>query len=128
MHPFYLSDFNPIVGGLPGANRLGLETTYWCDTLDQQVIDFVNENAPKDALVGIFPYPELVTIAHRELGSFREDLNLVNYRKQPADWLILMHRRGMFGDREFKLSQCVEAIFERRRIGVTLSQVFDLNR
>ena len=128
MHPYYLSDYGPIAGGLPGAHRLGLETTYWCDALDRQVIDFVNENAPKDAAVGIFPYPELITIAHREVGSFREDLKLVNYWKEPADWLILMHRRGTFGDREYILSQSDTAIFESRRIGVTLSQVFDLNR
>jgi hypothetical protein len=128
MHPHYLSDYNPIAGGLPGAHRLGLETTYWCDSIDPKVIEFVNEKAPEGAQIGILPYPELVTIAHRDLGTFREDLKLVDARKQSSDWIILMYRRGMFGDRERKLSELASPVFERRKFGVTLSQVFDETR
>lgn len=128
IHPYYLSDYNLFSGCLPGAQRLGLETTYWCDALDQEVINFVNERAPRGTAVGIFPYPELVSIAHRDLGSFREDLQLVDYQKRPADWLILVHRRGMFDDRAEKLSQNKGALFERGKFGVTLCQVFELTR
>jgi 4-amino-4-deoxy-L-arabinose transferase-like glycosyltransferase len=128
MHPLYLSDYNPLAGGLPGASRIGLETTYWCDVIDQQVIDFINETAPKGTAIGIFPYPKLVVLAHLDLGSFRKDLELVDYHKRPADWLILMHRRGMFGDREQKLSQLQTALFGRKKFGVTLCQVFELSR
>ncbi len=34
MHPFGLSYFNGFVGGLRGADRLGLERTYWGDSID----------------------------------------------------------------------------------------------
>jgi hypothetical protein len=33
-HPFGLSYYNLLVGGLPGAERLGLELTYWGDAAD----------------------------------------------------------------------------------------------
>ena len=39
MHPFGLSYYNLAVGGLPGAERLGLELTYWGDAIDRQLLD-----------------------------------------------------------------------------------------
>jgi hypothetical protein len=32
LHPFELSYYNELVGGLPGAQRLGMETTYFAST------------------------------------------------------------------------------------------------
>lgn len=39
LHPFQLSYYNLLVGGLPGAERLGLELTYWGDTVDRTLLD-----------------------------------------------------------------------------------------
>ena len=39
MHPFGLSYYNALVGGLPGAERLGLELTYWSDAIDNVLLD-----------------------------------------------------------------------------------------
>ena len=41
-HPYLLSYFNPLVGGLKGAQQLGFETTYWGEALNQEVIDKIN--------------------------------------------------------------------------------------
>ena len=38
-HPFGLSYYNLLVGGLPGAERLGLEVTYWSDAIDNVLLD-----------------------------------------------------------------------------------------
>lgn len=38
MHPFGLSYHNALVGGLPGAERLGLELTYWSDPIDGRLL------------------------------------------------------------------------------------------
>ena len=35
-YPFGLSYYNVLVGGLPGAERLGLEVTYWSDAVDRR--------------------------------------------------------------------------------------------
>src|SRR5581483_1472399 len=37
MHPLGLSYYNLLVGGLPGAERLGLELTYWGDAVDREL-------------------------------------------------------------------------------------------
>ena len=39
LHPFGLSYYNLLVGGLPGAERLGLELTYWGDAVDRVLLD-----------------------------------------------------------------------------------------
>ena len=39
VHPFGLSYYNGLVGGLPGAERLGLELTYWNDAVDQVLLN-----------------------------------------------------------------------------------------
>lgn len=37
-HPCQLSYYNLLVGGLPGANRLGFETTYWGDSVREPLL------------------------------------------------------------------------------------------
>ena len=39
LHPFGLSFYNGLIGGLSGAARLGLELTYWNDAVDQVLLD-----------------------------------------------------------------------------------------
>ncbi len=40
--PQWLSYYNIIIGGLPGAVRAGMEPTYFWDGLDQELIDWLN--------------------------------------------------------------------------------------
>ncbi len=48
-HPFGLSYYNLLVGGLPGAERLGLELTYWGDAVDRVLLDrLAREARPHD--------------------------------------------------------------------------------
>ena len=45
-YPFGLSYYNLLVGGLPGAERLGLELTYWSDAVDDVLLDRLARDAP----------------------------------------------------------------------------------
>lgn len=125
LHPFYLSDYNGLVGGLPGANRLGMETTYWMESVDSEVIRFVNENASPNAAVTVFPYSEMGRQFYSDGGFFRDDLRLLDRRKEANwDWQILVCRRGMFDEEARRLYQSGSALFERKHFGVPLCQVF----
>ncbi len=44
IHPFGLSYYNLLVGGLPGAERLGLELTYWGDAVDPVLLGELASN------------------------------------------------------------------------------------
>jgi 4-amino-4-deoxy-L-arabinose transferase-like glycosyltransferase len=59
LHPFGLSYYNLLVGGLPGAERLGLELTYWGDAVDRVLLDRLAAEAAPDSSAALAPtlYP-----------------------------------------------------------------------
>ena len=54
-HPFGLSYYNALVGGLPGAERLGLELTYWTDAVDDVLLDRLADQAQASDAVAMVP-------------------------------------------------------------------------
>ena len=54
-HPFGLSYYNGLVGGLPGAEWLGLELTYWNDPVDQVLLDQLAREAMPGASAALVP-------------------------------------------------------------------------
>ena len=55
MHPFGLSYYNLLVGGLPGAERLGLELTYWGDAVDDVLLDRLASEARPGQTAALVP-------------------------------------------------------------------------
>ncbi len=50
-HPFQLSHYSLLVGGLWGAERLGFEVTYWGDAVDESLLDKAARRAPDGAVL-----------------------------------------------------------------------------
>jgi len=50
-HPCYLSHYGLIVGGLPGAERLGFEVNYWGDAVTESLLSAVPEKARGSAVL-----------------------------------------------------------------------------
>ncbi len=46
--PQWLSYYNLLIGGLPGATVAGMEPTYYWDGLDQSVLDWLDKNTEED--------------------------------------------------------------------------------
>ncbi|MFH0792908.1 MAG: glycosyltransferase family 39 protein [bacterium] len=93
-HPFELSFFNSLIGGIEGAYNKGMETTYWCEALTPQFLERLNKELPRGAKVkplafqdGIFPYLQ-------RWGMLRSDL--VFDAPPPYDYHLLLIRRGFF--------------------------------
>jgi 4-amino-4-deoxy-L-arabinose transferase-like glycosyltransferase len=49
-HPCYLSYYGVIVGGLPGAERLGFEVNYWGDAVTESLLSAIPEKARGSAV------------------------------------------------------------------------------
>ncbi len=63
-----------LVGGLPGAERLGLELTYWNDPVDQVLLDRLAREAHAGASAALVPtlYPgQGILTTNRALGTAR---------------------------------------------------------
>jgi hypothetical protein len=88
LYPHLLSYYSETVGGLPGAVRIGLETTYWCETYDQAV-PVINAQAPEGALVWAEPWSHDVLLYYQLTGRLRKDLRVA---MQPGAGTILAAR------------------------------------
>jgi 4-amino-4-deoxy-L-arabinose transferase-like glycosyltransferase len=73
IHPYELSYYSELVGGLPGATRLGLETTFWCETY-QDALPYLNQNAEPNATV--WAENPFVLRFYQQSGMLRQDLQV----------------------------------------------------
>jgi hypothetical protein len=55
LSPCYLSYYNLLVGGLRGAERLGLEPTYWGDSVTRDFLEEVVQTVPVGATLEVAP-------------------------------------------------------------------------
>jgi 4-amino-4-deoxy-L-arabinose transferase-like glycosyltransferase len=113
LYPHYLSYYGEGVGGLAGATRMGLETTYWCETFNL-AFPYINEHAqPKDRIWSD-PWSHDVLIYYQTQGYLRDDLIILAPFTVPsilgsdapsplampmtsADWYIFQHRQSTMG-------------------------------
>jgi hypothetical protein len=75
LYPHLLSYYSEAVGGLPGAVRLGLETTYWCETY-VAALDHINASAPEGAVVWAEDWSHDVLLYYQLHGRLRPDLRV----------------------------------------------------
>ncbi len=55
LHPFELSYYNLLTGGLAGAEKLGLELTYWSDAVDRALLDQLARGSRPGATAALAP-------------------------------------------------------------------------
>lgn len=96
MMPVPLSYYSPLVGGLPGAAKLGMEPTYYWDALsDDALVDLDRRTPPGRA---IFFVANPVAWYYRESG--RLGAEVYSRPGQVPAWYVLQNRPGAMGDGE----------------------------
>jgi 4-amino-4-deoxy-L-arabinose transferase-like glycosyltransferase len=113
LYPHYLSYYGEGVGGLSGATRMGLETTYWCETY-MLALPYINEHAKPGDLIWSDPWSHDVLIYYQTQGLLRDDLVVISpypttsilgpgapspaaFPMNSADWYIFQHRQSTLG-------------------------------
>ena len=124
VYPFSLSYYNAFVMGPWGAEKVGMEITYWGDTLDSRVIDYLNRNCPKGGRVvfaatgsRVFPWLRQVT------GEVRKDIRLGSFERRDWDLLVVVPRQGWLEANEKPVAD-----FIRGRTPVWTRYLTPLNR
>lgn len=91
IHPYELSYYNV---GLPRAQRLGMEVTYWYDAVTPSVLRDLNERLPEGAVLA-FPSPNInpeIFVDYQSKGKLRGDIVLdVTMGKGFPYMLLLTH-------------------------------------
>jgi hypothetical protein len=108
-HPYELAYYNILIGGPRGAERAGMETTYFWDAATEEVLDWMNTRLPPGAKIIIFPPPNVRTFGwEQRWGRLRPDLNFLNMdgpdtRNKLAlllgpdpCYLIFLNRQGLY--------------------------------
>jgi len=100
-HPYSLSYYNIFIGGISGAFKKGLETTYWGEAVNNRVLRELNA-LPKGARIKTLALHEKVFTLHKQWGKLRSDLQ-INPDPPPFDYHILLVRKGFFARPEWRL-------------------------
>ena len=93
VHPLHLSYYNLLVGGLPGAVRVGFERQYY-DLLYPKLLEWMNRSLPENNAVTFLPNNvEYLRNHHwwRDDGRIRDDLHFVPI--EDAQVIVLSHER-----------------------------------
>ena len=93
IHPFELSYYNELIGGVRGAWSRGFELSYWYEAFDGETLAEINRVLPPNAAVD-FLEPDLINTPTmnclQELGALRGDvlLGLPDGGQLPYCWML----------------------------------------
>lgn len=127
MHPYELSYFSEIVGGSRGAERIGLEITYWCETY-RAALPFLNAVPEQNA--SIWTEEDGVLYTYQRAGELRGDLKVggrvVQAGPLAADYALIQRRpSGYTADMESILRHKTP-VFTVSHAGIALAYVYKI--
>ena len=126
-HPFGLSYYNALVGGLPGAERMGLELTYWGDTVDGVLLDRLAHEATPDATAALVPtlYPGQGTLTTSR-AMIRVPVILSDeHAATTSDWVVVSRRTAYWKPEWRRRLVHGRLVSLRSRQGVWLSALWE---
>jgi len=128
-HPFGLSYYNALVVGLPGAERLGLELTYWGDAVDRVLLDRLVREAPPDAPAALVPtlyYPRQGLVTTTRAMARRPILLADQEDAGRARWLVVSRRTAYWPPGLRERLATGKVVTRRSRQGVWLSAIYEV--
>jgi 4-amino-4-deoxy-L-arabinose transferase-like glycosyltransferase len=127
LHPFGLSYYNALVGGLPGADRLGLELTYWGDAVDSTLLARLVDDAPDGASVALVPtlYPKQGVVTTTRAMARRSLIPGDQESAPNARWILVSRRTAYWPPGFREQFERGRVVFQRSRQGVWLSALVE---
>jgi len=128
-HPYGMSYYNELIGGLPGAERAGMEVTHWGETY-LWAAGWLNQHAPQGALAWIEPPGvESMMDVYRNLGILRTDIRTIAGPHVPteADYAIFQNKVTEFTDVSRELLRTRTPVATLDQDGVPLLFIFDVS-
>jgi hypothetical protein len=121
MMPVPLAYYSPLIGGPPGAARLGMEPTYYWDALTDDALAWLNKNTPPGGSVAFAAYP---TSWFYLLRSHRLTTGLTTRDRGNYAWYVLQNRPGDFSTTDVGLVLAGRPAYEYRKGGVPLLWIY----
>ncbi|MBH0204075.1 MAG: hypothetical protein HP496_17700 [Nitrospira sp.] len=125
-HPFQLSFYNRLVGGIRGAYERGLETTYFMEAITPAFLQTLNERLPKNAAVNA-SFANFMFEFYQKEGLLRRDLRFGG--SGPFDFQLVLNRRSALSPQDRQLMRSAMHPAESVGIGgVPLVVLFDIGK
>jgi 4-amino-4-deoxy-L-arabinose transferase-like glycosyltransferase len=100
-HPYQLSYHNLLFRGISGAHQQGMESTYWCEAVNQDVLQYLNQLVPENGKVRFLSFSDEVVQWYQEHNYLRKDIQC--FSSDQPEYLVLQCRQGFFGGMEWNL-------------------------
>jgi 4-amino-4-deoxy-L-arabinose transferase-like glycosyltransferase len=139
LYPHLLSYYSEGVGGLSGATKLGLETTYWCDPY-AVAIPYLNAHAKPDDAVwvedkGVFLYYQLTGRLRPDIWFTSQYPAIVSGEKgygmfSTVSWYVFQYRQSQYGPGgaqnylPLQILETQKPVYEIDYRGVPLLQIY----
>jgi hypothetical protein len=133
IHPCYLSYYNALVGGLKGADALGLEANYWGDGVTRAFLDSCVRVVPQGARIESFPvlHPAQLESLERQSPILRRHgVTLAPYQgieRMQTPYLMIFRRRADLPDPINGQPPRSRVLAEVRRCGVQLAALYEID-
>ena len=103
-HPYELSYYNRLVGGIRGAYERGLEVTYLMEAFTPEFLRYLNERLPPNTAINA-SFSNFMFEYYQSESRIRRDLKITDTPE--FDYYILLNRRSSFseGDTAFLASK-----------------------
>jgi len=126
MMPVPLSYFSPMVGGLPGAVRLGMEPTYYWDGLTDEARAWLRANTPEGRTVRFATFPTSWFYL-RGIGELPPVYHW-RFDPRPPAWYVLQNRPGAWPPLDRLLFREERPAFSIEKHGVPLVLIYPFDR
>ena len=127
MHPYELSYFSAIIGGTEGAEKLGLELTYWCETY-RETLPFLNDLPEQGA--SVWTEEDGVLYTYQKVGLLRSDLQVggrvVKAGPLAADYALIQRRPSGYTPEINTLMAERQPVFVVEHSGVALAYLYKI--
>ncbi|MHC5543791.1 glycosyltransferase family 39 protein, partial [Singulisphaera rosea] len=121
MMPVPLSYFSPLVGGLPGAARLGMEPTYFWDGLTDEPLGWLNRETK--------PGEKILFATNPTNWQYLRDHGRLKHEFRPdrigfPAWYVIQNRPGAFHAVDQALLTRATPAYVYKKLGIPLIWVF----
>jgi len=121
MMPTPLAYYSPLVGGLPGAARLGMEPTYYWDALDADARAWLRERTEPGRTIQFATFPTS-WLYLRERGELPRRLAPID--RGVPQWYVLQNRPGAWNPWDRVLTARAKPAYVVTRLGVPLVWIY----
>lgn len=99
-HPYELSYFNRLIGGIRGAYRRGLEVTYFMEAMTPDFLAYLNRELPPNAVVNA-SFSNFMLKYYQKENRLRKDIRITE--NDDYNFYILLNRQSAFTKKNRKL-------------------------